>query len=136
MSITKGGEGEGYQLTTEAISDIIDDQPYVRAERFNRFFPHTWCATHVTDVRNNPVIEAELPYYVSRRFVECRDTNMTSTGHFSTSYHHLHTHVMIAPGDDPLLMSYVATAEDFNLYFFSGVPPIFTIFQPQGIVLE
>lgn len=135
LSITKSGEGEGLQLYTESIYDINDMQTNLRAAQYNEFFPHTWCATHVTDVRNNPVIEAELPFYVSRRFVECRDTNMTSTGHFSTSYHYLHAHVKLEPGDDPLLMSYVATAEDFNLYFFSGVPPIFTINQPSGLVV-
>lgn len=136
LSITKGGAGEGYEMYNEAVVDNVDDQPFLRAERFNNFFPHTWCATHVTDVRNNPVIEAELPYYESRRFIDCRDTNVTSDDRFSTAYHYLHAHVKLGDGDDPLLMSYVATAEDFNLYFFSGVPPIYTITQPYGLVLE
>lgn len=139
LSITKGGEGEGYRAYTEAITPAVSVgtvQTSVRQAAANGFFPHTWCATHVTDVRNNPVIEAELPYYVSRRFVDCRDTNMSSTGHFSTSYHYLHAHYKLVEDDDPMIQSYVSTAEDFNLYFFSGVPPIFVVNIPEPFVYE
>lgn len=135
FAATREGEQYGYSSTLNQPQAWSNTEPYVAAQNAFDFFPNTWCATHVTDVRNNPVLEVELPYYYGRRFYICRDTNMTDTGRLSTSYHKLTAHVNMGPYDNPTIVSYVATAEDFNLYFFCGVPPLFLVSEPPAVVI-
>lgn len=137
MSITKFSEAAGFYQVLESGVAWSAGEYNVEAQFNNDHFPHTWCATHVTDVRNNPVIEAELPYYYNRRFYSCRDTNMTSAGRFSTAYHQLTMRMTVSDADsDPTIQAYVSVAEDFNLYFFCGVPPLFLVSEPPALVLN
>jgi len=136
LSITREGEGLGFFSTLNIPVDWTDSEFNVAAQNCNDLFPNTWCATHVTDVRNNPVIEAELPYYYPARFYSCRDTNMTGAGRLSTAYHQLTAYVYCLQEQDiPVMTSYVSIAEDFNLYFFCGVPPLFLVNEPDATVL-
>jgi len=139
MSVTKAGEGLGYSKSLVPVFDQTQD--YVNsntmAQLVNEFYPHTWCATHVTDVRNNPTLEVEIPFYPNLRFFECRDTNVTSTNRPSTTgYHSLRAHYKVLLDDDPSISAYVSIAEDFNLFFFCGCPPVFTVTSPSGYVPE
>jgi len=137
LSVTKASEGVGRGYGTDNGVAWSDGQYFVQAQFNHNENPHTWCATHVTDVLNNPVLEVELPYYLNGRFYACRDSNMTSSGRFSTSYHTLVVHCTVDGGSsNPAIQSYVSVAEDFNLYFFCGVPPIYNIlYQPAADVL-
>lgn len=136
LSITREAEGLGFFSTLNTPVDWTDSEFNVAAQNCNDLFPNTWCATHVTDVRNNPVIEAELPYYYPARFYSCRDTNMTGVGRLSTAYHQLTAYVYCLQEQDiPVMTSYVSIAEDFNLYFFCGVPPLFLVIEPDATVL-
>lgn len=130
MSITLGRAALGYNSYAQGIYQW-GALATSTLKAVNALMPHTWCATHVTDVRNNPVIEAEIPYYEPRRFIFTRDLNVTDAGRFSTSYHYL---TAIFPVNSetmlPMMHSYVSTAEDFNLYFFCGVPPIYVVAEP------
>lgn len=136
MTITKETEAVGYSENYTSGVGWADSQYNVEAQYNQQTFPHTWCATHAVDLRNNPVIEAEIPYYYSGRFYSCRDTNMTSPGRLSTAYHTLKIKCSLSDANsDPLVMSYVSTAEDFNLYFFCGVPPLFLVNTPDAEVL-
>lgn len=136
FSVTRLGEQLGYFGDTQDPQDWQNSQIYVTADEYNQWFPHTWCATHVTDVRNNPVLEVELPYYNNNRFYTCRNTNVTGVGKRSTSYHQLTLSAFLGGNDQPMIASYVSTAEDFNLYFFCGVPPLFLVVDPPGWVVE
>lgn len=138
LSITRLGEGLGYYESVAEATPWTDMQPSLVAEFNQLYFPHTWCATHVTDVRNNPVIEAELPYYNNGRFYPCRVTDVLGPGRLTTSYHQLTAKVNIGNGAEaePLIASYVSVAEDFNLFFFCGVPPLHLVNEPNAWVVE
>lgn len=139
MSATKLLESVGYGVASSvdpAAWDANPTQPHLNAEYYNTLMPHTWCATHVTDVRNNPTLEVEFPYYYLGRFYPTRWLNVTSAN-ASTAYHRLVVKFKADPAlDSPRINSYVSTAEDFNLYFFSGVPPLFLVQTPLATVLE
>jgi len=136
LSITKETDGLGYYTHLNSGVGWSESQFNVAAQFCEDLFPNTWCATHVTDVRNNPVIEAEVPFYCFDRFYLCRDTNMTGVGRGSTSYHKLTACVYINQNqDNPIMTSYVSIAEDFNLYFFCGVPPMFLVLEPEALVI-
>lgn len=139
LSITRFSEQLGFFETQQQTYLWSYNQPHLMADIYNQVFPNTWCATHVTDVRNNPVIEAELPYYNNARFYITRNTNVTDVGKRSTSYHQLTAHVKVMQatgGDNPVILSYVSVAEDFNLFFFCGVPPLFLVSEPYGWPIE
>lgn len=140
LAVTRESEAVGLSTTASTIPDWSDGQTNVIAQFLNDNLPHTWCATHVTDVRNNPVLEVELPYYWYLRFYGCRDLNMATPGRLSTSYHVLtgliSNDYSPSVGSIPMIHSYVSTAEDFSLHFFSGVPPIFMAVAPPALVIE
>jgi len=136
LSITKEGIGAGYSSLLQPLDSWSDLQPNLNAQTCYKAFPNTWCATHVTDVRNNPVIEAEVPFYNSDRFFICRDTNMTDPGRSSTSFHSLNAYISVdTNASNPIMASYVSIAEDFNLYFFCGVPPMFLVSEPDALII-
>lgn len=136
MAVTRENEGLGYSFSTQDLLPRSALQKNVTAQLLNSGLPHTWCATHVTDVRNNPVLEVELPYYRYLRFFYTRDLDVTSVGRFSTAYHTLTAIVSVPDSTVPMIHSYVSTAEDFNLYFFSGIPPMFLVYDPPALVVE
>jgi len=130
--------GLGYSAVQIPMPSWADGQINVIAQTLNQYLPHTWCATHVTDVRNNPVLEIEIPYYRYLRFFYSRDLNVTSVGRYSTSYHTL---TAIYPATytagyeaAPMIHSYVSVGEDFSLFFFTGVPPLFIVNDPPALV--
>jgi hypothetical protein len=79
---------------------------------------------HLQTARMNPVLEAEIPFYLPYRFYPTRgDWNTNLEGvrppffEFKSQYENVRQF--------PEALFYTAAGEDFNLYFFTGCPGIF-----------
>lgn len=136
LSITREGEGLGLNQSVMYPYDWTSMQYDLIAQFNHTEMPHTWCATHTVDVLNNPVIEAELPYHLNARFYPCRNTNVTGAGRQCTAYHTLNIRCTLDEASNPMIHSYVSVAEDFNLHFFCGIPPLFLVRVPDAKVVE
>lgn len=90
----------------------------------------TGSGAQVTPLKNNPVLEVELPFYTAgQRFVPARDvTYNVGRDHFAHIVHSTADASTESAGTR--FESYVATGEDFNLSFFIGAPIVFAYADP------
>lgn len=72
-----------------------------------------------------PVIEFELPFYNLVRFLTPKNFPTNST---TGSAHAWEVHTTVATGTD-YFDSYVSVGEDFNLFFWTGPPILFSVVQ-------
>lgn len=76
----------------------------------------------VTPISQQPVIEAELPYYRQYRFEFTKDINMSTDGLGNLSHV---LRIENLPGTAGTVVTrYHSVAEDFNLSCFTGAPPM------------
>jgi hypothetical protein len=100
---------------------------YDRVRQNAVIVPHTWDGAVVTSTQQNPVIEAEIPFYLNTRFAPAKQGDLTSTADGFRLYHWLTT-VWDAYGtDSAAIHSYVSVGEDFTLGFFTGSPIAYRI---------
>lgn len=93
-----------------------------RARQMEVILPHTWDGATATSAQQNPVVEAELPYYQNVRFSPAKQANITGSGQGFQKYHILSTIWNSDNAGCPLIHSYVSVGEDFTLGFFTGAP--------------
>jgi hypothetical protein len=81
-----------------------------------------WPGLHVTPVKQNAVLEVEIPFYSEERFLPGKKANVTGTG--SRNFFHDLTCYIDARGaaDAASIRAYCSVAEDFTLGFFTGAP--------------
>lgn len=121
MAVTRS-PGNGYSATQYAMLTVPNSSISQRARQMASIVPHTWDGTVVTSTRQNAVIEAELPYYTADRFYPGKQANITASDGGFRTFHQLTTVFETSDGDFPMIYTYVSTAEDFNLAFFTGAP--------------
>nr|WAQ80626.1 MAG: hypothetical protein [Fish-associated picorna-like virus 2] len=80
--------------------------------------------TDIVMVNNNGVLEVELPYYRNRRFAYARVSNRHASVNVDDNSHIISVVSVsdILPLNLNHLERYVAAGDDFQLYFFIGVP--------------
>lgn len=114
-------ESSGYSQTeTPVISQKFGSQSD-RVRQAEILIPHTWDGAVATTTRQNPVIEAEMPFYANIRFFPAKYTNFL-TGTVFNAFHDLTTIWRLQSEDSALIHSYVSVGEDFTLGFFTGAP--------------
>jgi hypothetical protein len=100
-------------------------------EAIRRYFasednqPASWAGTVATTLRQNPVLEFELPYYHNRRFSYAKQSNFTTQNSQISSSHILAGNARDSTATVPLLHRYVSVGEDFNLAFYTGSPILY-----------
>lgn len=86
--------------------------------------PMCHSGAHLTTMRLQPNVELELPFYSNARFLCPKDLSGTLTDYTAFRYGHSITvnslNNMVSSMD-----RFVSVAEDFNLFFFQGCPPIY-----------
>lgn len=86
-----------------------------------REMDHTWDGNTATTTVQNPVIEAELPYYSNLRFGMAKEANLTTQT--AISYvHELETLSAVNTNAGMHIDAYCSIGEDFSLNFFTGAP--------------
>lgn len=75
-----------------------------------------------TTGRVNPCIEFELPYYSTFRFTPGKEENKTTTNVFDEVFDYF---IQVDGAGSTALDFYVSAAEDFQFYFFTGLPRLY-----------
>lgn len=119
----------GYQQLETVAFNTGNGNHSTRIRQATSLIPHTWDGAIATSTRDNPVIEAEMPFYTNVRFFLAKDANRTNSVAFN-SFHELTTVFPTNSVDGPVIHSYVSTGEDFTLGFFTGAPVAY--YLPQG----
>lgn len=70
----------------------------------------------------NPNVEFEVPYYSLYRFSPGKAENLTTTLDYNEGFDY---RIFGALGDDTAFDAHCATGEDFQTYFFTGLPPMY-----------
>jgi len=91
--------------------------------------PHTWDGAVATSTRQNPVVEAELPYYTNVRFSPAKQADWTSGVRGFTNFHWMSTIWEAGTSDAAAIHCFVSVGEDFNLGFFTGAPVAWRVRQ-------
>jgi hypothetical protein len=96
---------------------------------------HTWKGTAPQTVSLNNVIEAELPYYANYRFRPARQIRIdTPNGPGLDVEKAYHRYQRTTAVEQNFVLAFVSTAEDFNLNFFIGIPPMYRYGDPDPAV--
>lgn len=70
----------------------------------------------------NPNVEFEVPYYSLYRFSPGKAEDLTTTLDYNEGFDY---RIFGALGDDTCFDAHCATGEDFQTYFFTGLPPMY-----------
>jgi hypothetical protein len=74
----------------------------------------------------NGVLEFEVPYYSNNRFTPGRDTGLTQTMTFDAAFdYRLFLHGSGADKANTVIDIHCAVGEDFQCYFFTGLPRMY-----------
>lgn len=107
-------------LTTTSPSTFARENLVARSSMFN--------GASVTVPEKQPVLEVELPYYKGSRFDLTKDIDLSYDSGTRAGFGlgaNVHNITCIVSGSGTRqLTRYVAVAEDFNLVFFQGAPPM------------
>lgn len=126
VSDSQSGAGYGSGWEQIAVGTSTPPQPSRRAAQWLTYWPHTWCASHATMLEQNPALEVEFPYYSAARFAPTRRLDYATAGNPAIPYHTVRIASTFGSAEVPALLSYVSVAEDFNLFFFCGVPILYS----------
>lgn len=99
-------------------------QPYM-AQRVVAAYSSLTNGGFTTPSDLNPVCEIDLPFYNNRRFMEARRINNLAPRTLDDELPPVHR--LDVGGICAGIVNYVASAEDFSLAFFVGVPPMFNV---------
>jgi hypothetical protein len=104
-------------------SITLSDTPNFVAADNVRLYPHGHDGLYYQASAQNPVIEYELPYQVNERFLRAKQVNQTTTL-VGVTYHKM---TVVDDSDNAEnntsgYFDFVAGAEDFSLFFFTGCP--------------
>lgn len=125
MYLTRTGEpGVVSQYLTDTMSGM-DASEDTRMREATQAMQHTWDGSHATHGSNNPVIEAEIPWYTNLRFAPAKDSSPNSPSlPFYSDTHTISGTWDVQTSNTPALHAFVSTGEDFSLYFFTGCPRV------------
>jgi len=70
----------------------------------------------------NPILEVEIPYYSDTRFTPGKTQDLTTTAVFNETWKYA---IGRLNGQDMVVDIYAAAAEDYQAYFFSGLPRMY-----------
>lgn len=126
---------QGYIAVSRAVSATVYSENSKQLFFYNtnkseaalqcRTFQHGHSGMHVQASGQNPVLEYELPYQDPRRFQTAKAKDMTFDP--ALQYHEFFAlnYGNTVEEARPFFIDYVAGAEDFSLYFFTGCPVMY-----------
>lgn len=112
----------GYSQQETAMITQGSGNQFDRVRQNQVLIPNTWDGAVVTSTRQNPVIEAEIPFYSNIRFLPAKQADMTSVSGGFRQYHWMSTIWEADTADAAGIHCFVSVGEDFNLGLFTGAP--------------
>jgi hypothetical protein len=128
MIIKRNANSAGFFRDENGLSNASQTQDTRKKQAVDEFY-NLWDGAHITHVANNPVLEAELPYYDNVRFTSGKIADVTS-GYFPGTDMHFHLLKctwQVAEDESPAIHSFVSVGEDFQLGFFTGAPVVWRL---------
>lgn len=116
----------GYEIVSQAIQTVSNSSRSQRTRQYFERFPSMWDGGIVTPMDQNPVLEAELPYFLNRRFSPAKRLNVNTLTDEFDQFHQLFINWPAVNGSCSAAAAFVSTGEDFTLNFFTGVPVLYT----------
>jgi hypothetical protein len=83
-------------------------------------------------VSQNPVVEAEMPWYSSLRFLPGKKKNLTTSLNL-TNFHQFNTITDVSAGGGASFHAFCSVGEDFSAFFFTGAPIVYNIGRDDPI---
>lgn len=119
--------GTGSPASNGVTAVDLDLDPANVARTYANIFPNTWLGSTAQSMAQNPVLETEIPFYAPWRFFPTKITpNADSNTFFSIRQSAVTLSSLQRLGtQQPVIYNYVATGEDFNLFFFTGAPVMY-----------
>jgi hypothetical protein len=121
--------GNGYTQDETTLITQGTGSLYARVRELAMEMPHTWDGAVATSTRQNPVVEAELPFYSVDRFALGKQADMTSSNNVFRDFHTLTTIWECEATDSCSIHCFTSVGEDFTLGFFTGAPVAWRVTQ-------
>lgn len=122
---------QGYTYLSQAISQLSTTSRSQRTRQYLTRFPTLWDGGVVTPLDQNPVLEAEMPYFLNRRFSPAKRKNINSNTDEFDQFHELHLNWPSNNGNASAITALVSVGEDFTLNFFTGAPVLYSLLKTQ-----
>lgn len=131
MAVSRARAPATFAVTVAAI-DVTTPSKLAASLGVNGVLKRAHMGSAVTDPRIQPVLEVELPYYKPVRFDLAKIVDGTSTNDFNPGYA-AHAVELVTAGIAPSYIErYVSIAEDFQLLYFQGCPPLRVLADPAA----
>lgn len=119
--------GTGNPAANDVVDIDLDQSVDNVAALFANNMPQTFLGSSVQSMAQNPVLETELPFYAPWRFFPTKVSPNANAGTFFSIRQAIVTlESLVRLGTTaPVVYNYVATGEDFNLFFFTGAPVMY-----------
>lgn len=90
------------------------------------FLDSGFAGAAIQPANENPAIEVEIPYHNHYRFVPAKVTSNSVAGRAqSHAYEYNYLLRKAQDGTSVVILHSVAAADDFSLFFYTGVPPVY-----------
>ena len=131
MMVSRNPNDSAYEQNQVDLITLTGATNSARVRQAAVQIPHTWSGASVTSTLQNPVVEAELPFYTNVRFYPAKQANVTGPSAGFKAFHDLSTTWQVDPTDSALIHCFTSVGEDFNLAFFTGAPVLYRLQQNQ-----
>lgn len=123
------GQRLGYTTAARAAESVMPRETGTTFPRANRGFTGTQGQIYQTG-HVNPVLEFECPYYSPYRFTPGKQENHTETNTYNEGFDY---YFQMNGRQSTALDFHVAAGEDFQLYFFTGLPRLYYEADPPPV---
>lgn len=116
------------KVTSALLDNANADSLIARQWANDEPMPSTIEGTVITDAAQNPVVEAEIPFYRNMRFGYAKQSNLESGTGSNAFYHRLAYTTNVGTDSRVQFLGHVSVGEDFTLGWYMG-PPVAYIYQ-------
>jgi hypothetical protein len=124
------GRDDDYDITTTSYSLGTGSPGDFLAATANIMKGYTPRGACLTNNAVNPLSAVEIPYYRPTRFSTTRTAESFTARNQQPGWSFTFTTFPVANQTDSFVDTYVSAGEDFNLFFFNGMPPVY--YQPSA----
>ena len=128
MSVIRYPAETGYDLSTVTLPVGSANSQSVVSDLFRITYQDSGQGMATTPTSVQPTLEYELPYYTTNRFSFARGNSYVLFNDVGAQYQRI-TNVYFGLNNAAtfgVINKYCAVGEDFNLFYFNGVPNVFT----------
>lgn len=120
----------GYSYTENTATAINASFGGGRVSEFMSKFDGFWGGLVMNLSTQNPSVEAEMPFYLPRRFAPAKLKSVLTNNTVYNTFHRLSMIWTSGAAQSPYVTRFVSVGEDFTLNFFTGAPVIY--YLPVG----